>query len=275
MNDYDVFLALLRLAAGAVVDVAELSRYVHDLARRTVFTRFGTPLRIPRADGEDVAQEVLCKFLDQAVHIAARMRARTPELFDLDPEGATTEQRTLGNRIVAGYLQVMLANYWLDHFASDETDSLEALPPKAQPFLEPRDPRDIELAQRVLDRCRDRARDDLTREPDRVQFDVTYDQLVGLALGAVSMETLLEEEAEGDASLAGLPPKQARARLQARLYKRHERVRRALLDAADALVAERALSTEEAGIARATVEQLLLRRQISPAGPSSGKGSLR
>lgn len=268
MNEFHPFLALVALAKDPSGHAPGLPAFVRRLLNGDVYTRFGTPVRVPEHDRDDVAQDVLCKLVDQAPQIVARLAASNPTVFGVPPEQGLAS----GDPLVTRYVQVMLAHRWIDAYKRRKAGSIDDLAPDEVPRVEMHAMPPLDLARRAMERARQDAHAAFRHETDAVQFDSTYAQLLDLALGMITMEALLDAERAGDPELAELPAKKARERVQARLYKRHERVRTALLGAAERIGEAGPLAREEAEMVRSIVKQLLTRRQIPAAGASEGKG---
>ena len=215
--------------------------------------------RIPTNDREDIQASVYLKLRDDAAVIVMRIAARNPWLIEagLDDLEAvvsrdeTTEERCRADRKVGAYCIAMLKNKYRDELRRRNKPLPPAKPtPPPDPFAD----ETLELLAKVVRNLGSRTESTTTR--DAVRRDV--EQVYGLAAGEVEMDQLVEAE-------LGRPPadQAERGNIRARLYKRHERARTALLVEVDVMLEAGVLDEESAQDLRRFIDGTLRRRQIA------------
>ncbi len=225
-------------------------------------------LRVP--DPEDEAQNVCLKlFATPALtrSFLARVADRSPELaaaLDDLPTGSvpklSADLSARLCRVLQAYVERALRNAAVDAYRQRRTEPLpeeDALAGTA--LLE--EPSDVAAVRaRVLAAVKD----DALRP---AWLDETIEVVEALATADVTMEALTQDCVKNDASLAALPPDQARIRARNRLQQQHRRAREYLAGTVRGLTDSGALDPEDAQIAERWLH-FLLRRQNPPTRPS-------
>lgn len=231
--------------------------------------------------GEEALQETRFRVLSRPEPIlAAVLHAAGLEALQgaTDLHAASAELLAQADLIVESYIATMLGNAFVSRARREEPEveadceeagSARGAPPPEGATL------DVDLAQAraQFDRVRAHALAGLSREDYRALFELGWEELNALYLRARTMAEVVEAE-RLRAGIDDRTEEDSRRRARDRVYKRHERVRKYLRGAIDALVSDRALTPAWAHALGMMIDEFLMRCQRRPkaAGAMGDEG---
>lgn len=272
----------------------ECLAYLRRRTSRAVRTRTGTRLAIDAGYREEVVSKVTLSLLTKADHIVHNVvlaydKFRRAGLGDpavmlgqVEPPSVVVDGSDTAalwaeaDALVAAYVERMLAHCWLDML--DKIGQLEALP-----ISGPSEPAGavvptvhVQVAVDFLKRATDHHLAGVKRADLREQRQESWTQLIGLSLGDITMDEILDATIRGDPALqraAAQDLEVARKRARDRVLQRHRRMREYVLEAIAHLEQigneNGGFGHDDALLARNLVQGLLVRCQRKDSDESS------